>query len=306
LQMIRIFYIAVLVLASLAGWGQQGMLLAVPADGEALLLDTYTGATVGHSVHKISSTATNCVTIQRASDNDTLVVGFSGDDFDSASALAFVSGADNGYVRTWWDQSGNDYHMTQTDTSLMPMIIQGGALITLNGNAAVHFDGVNDYLVSSGAAQNISTDYTQFAVMSSNGIGNDYLVAMGNSADNTPIFTILVGAGGTPYAMRIRERTSTGEAIIDSQNSVPGTQYLFSKKVGSSDHQFIQNDGTAFTDNTAIGTISADRYAFGALVRATVALHANCNVQCVIMYASDESADISNINTEINNYYSIY
>jgi len=40
--MIRIFYIAVLVLASLASWGQHGMLLAVPASGidESIVTDT--------------------------------------------------------------------------------------------------------------------------------------------------------------------------------------------------------------------------------------------------------------------------
>jgi len=40
--MIRIFNIAVLVLASLASWGQNGMLLAVPADGvdESIVTDT--------------------------------------------------------------------------------------------------------------------------------------------------------------------------------------------------------------------------------------------------------------------------
>jgi len=86
--MIRIFYIAVLVLASLARWGQSGMLLAVPADGEAeisTLLDDYPGAIAAYSTAKLSSTATNCVTIKRSSDGDTLVVGFSGNDFDGSN-----------------------------------------------------------------------------------------------------------------------------------------------------------------------------------------------------------------------------
>jgi len=301
--MIRIFHIAVLVLASLTGWSQQGMLLAVPADGEAFLLDTYTGASAAYSVHKMSSTATNCVTIQRASDNDTLVVGFSGDDFDSASALAFVSGADNGYVRTWWDQSGNGNHAVQSDTSLMPMIIRGGALITINSKAAVDFDGVNDYLLDDGAADDISTDYTKFVIHYGVQIVDDYFASMGSTSSNQPINAF---RHGSITSSGVFERSPTGTFEFYNVLFSTNVQELFSKKVGSSDHELFRNNVSVDTDVTDIGSITVDRLSLGALFRSTPSNYAEATLQLMIMYPSDKSADISNINTAINNYYSIY
>ena len=52
----------------------------------------------------------------------------------------------NGYVKTWYDQSGNDNDATQTTAGYQPKIVSAGALITENSKPAIEFDGTDDRL----------------------------------------------------------------------------------------------------------------------------------------------------------------
>jgi hypothetical protein len=54
-------------------------------------------------------------------------------------------GTGNGFVRTWYDQSGNSRNATQTTLVNQPQIVASGAVITMNGRPVVSFDG-NDIL----------------------------------------------------------------------------------------------------------------------------------------------------------------
>ena len=65
-------------------------------------------------------------------------------DYDAEALLSFV-GSGNGFVTTWYDQSGNGRNATQTDPTLQPRIVSNGAIVTENGRPVVSFDG-NDIL----------------------------------------------------------------------------------------------------------------------------------------------------------------
>jgi hypothetical protein len=62
--------------------------------------------------------------------------------------LAFV-GAGNGFVTTWYDQSGNSRNATQTDPTRQPQIVSNGALLTENGRPVLRPDGVDDTMLVS-------------------------------------------------------------------------------------------------------------------------------------------------------------
>lgn len=116
---------------------------------QVFLLDTYTGAAAGYSLRKISNTATNSLRVRRSSDNAETDIGFAVDDnLDNAALLAFVgTGAtDNGYVTTWYDQSGNSRHATQTSATAQPQIVSAGNIIIVNGYQVIKYDGSNDNL----------------------------------------------------------------------------------------------------------------------------------------------------------------
>jgi hypothetical protein len=83
--------------------------------------------------------------VRRSADNAELNIGFAASgDLDADSLLAHV-GSGDGFVTTWYDQSGNGLHVGQTDPTKQPRIVSNGVMNMINGRAALGFDG-NDIL----------------------------------------------------------------------------------------------------------------------------------------------------------------
>lgn len=81
------------------------------------------------------------IRVRRSSDNAEQDIGFTvGGDLDTASLTTFV-GAGNGFVRTWYDQSGNARHATQTTTTAQPQIVTSGSVELTNGKPTLRFNG---------------------------------------------------------------------------------------------------------------------------------------------------------------------
>ena len=111
-----------------------------------LLLDLYPGAEVAYSVRKLTNAYDgNAIEVRRTIGTPTSkYIGFVDDELDTASLLNFV-GTSDGYVPTWYDQSGNNNNQTQGSFSAQPDIVDTGALVTLNGNPTARFDN-NPYM----------------------------------------------------------------------------------------------------------------------------------------------------------------
>ena len=96
------------------------------------------------STRKLKSTATSCMQVRRSTDNVTLDIGFDQNDFlDVTTLLSFV-GAANGYVTTWYDQSGRGNNLTQASASPQPTIVLAGVLKVVNGNIPALYADVTD------------------------------------------------------------------------------------------------------------------------------------------------------------------
>lgn len=107
-----------------------------------LLLDTYTGAAAAYSVRKLDKDYTgSAMRVREASGDTEADIGFDGNgDLDTA-AIATHCGSANGYVVTWYDQSGNSVNATQSTTSAQPQIYNGTAVITEGSKPALDHDG---------------------------------------------------------------------------------------------------------------------------------------------------------------------
>jgi hypothetical protein len=121
------------------------------------IFDNYGSSTVGFSMFKLRTAYTgNCLEVRRSSDNTTLNIGFVNNYLDTASLLAFV-GSGNGFVRTWYDQSGNGNNLTQTTSaSYQPQIVASGSLITRNGRATLKATSSQYFTITSQVANNTS------------------------------------------------------------------------------------------------------------------------------------------------------
>ena len=126
---------------------------SAPAGG-SLLLDTVTGSTAAFSIRKLRSAQTNCLRVRRSSDNAEQDIGFSGNDMDTSSLTSFCSATD-GFVVTWYDQSGNARDMTQSTAASQPKIVSSGSIVAgVDGKVSLDFDGSNDRMVTSATLAN--------------------------------------------------------------------------------------------------------------------------------------------------------
>jgi hypothetical protein len=95
-------------------------------------------SSAAYSLRKLRNAYTgNAIRVRRSSDNAEADIGFTtSGDLDTVALLAHC-GAGNGFVTTWYDQSGNGRNATQTTAGSQPHIVSNGAIVTENGRPTV-------------------------------------------------------------------------------------------------------------------------------------------------------------------------
>ena len=256
---------------------------------DPLLLDTYPGASAAYSLRSISSTYSgNAIRVRRASDNAELDIGFSSGSVDT-SAIATHCGSNDGFVTTWYDQSGNARNATQSNSSLQPKIYDGtDGVVTENGKPAFNLTadrlGLGSFKL--GDPDFHATIVANFTFSSATGLFGDYV---GNND--------FVGWTGSkwrvrPYGSDFGSTKPSGQSLIQ----VFGTQ---SNGVG------------VYSNNVLLGSTSnasassefhlEDIFTIGGGTWA-----ANGTAQEYIFYPSDQTANRADIDSAINTFYSIF
>jgi hypothetical protein len=267
------------------------------SQSQPLLLDLYPSAAVAYSVRKLRTAYTgNSIRVRRSSDNAEQDIGFSGNNLDTSALTTFCSGT-NGFVTTWYDQSGNANNATQTTAANQPQIVSSGSVLTLTGIGSARpilsFDGTNDTF-------NITPiTLGQFASF--------YPYKKTASAD-VSIWMANNGVTGNPYTPVIYQNLGTyiqNNSVNQYSNlAYNNTNYVlisgsYSGSVGSiqiNNSNIALNLGTATSTGTQINNIG----------RRQPLEHSKGSVPEIILYTFDNSANVSAINTNINTYYGIY
>jgi hypothetical protein len=156
------------------------------------LLDTYTGAAAAYSLRKLRNAYSGfAIRVRRSSDNTEQNIGFTATGgLDTTALLSFV-GAGNGFVTTWYDQSGNNRDATQTTAGNQPQIVSNGVINTFNSKPCVKFDGSNDFIQSPYAAGTSNelyfvTQTTDASFLFPRGItGYGFVADQSNTSTNT-------------------------------------------------------------------------------------------------------------------------
>jgi len=133
---------------SVGGWSASRLLSTPYGNLGGLPLDVYSNSIGGWSVaRKIRTAYTgNCIQV-RESGGDTLAnIGFDANgNLDEAALLAHC-GANDGFVRTLYDQSTSGNDAIQTLDSRQPIIVNVGTVQKINNKPAIRFDGTNYWL----------------------------------------------------------------------------------------------------------------------------------------------------------------
>lgn len=265
------------------------------------LLDTYTGAAAAYSLRLLRTAYTgSAIRVRRSSDNTEQDIGFSNNELDTTSLASFCSGTD-GFVTTWYDQSGNGRNTTQTTAANQPQIVSSGSVITKNNKPSVLFDGSNDDLINSTASVSM-TDMTLIGVVSSENTSQDSTFVKIVSAANG-LFVQGFGGLGTADVFGSRSR---GASAINKGKSNTGTNQLLSfefGEIGATNNLYINS--TQATEN--IGARSSTTITdFCTIGSRNGANWSNVKLQEIVVYPSDQSSNRTGIETNINDFYSIY
>ena len=106
-------------------------------------------AALAYSLRKLRSAyAGSAIRVRRSSDNAELDIGFSSNELDTTALLAHC-GAGNGFVVTWYDQSGNARNITQATAGNQPQIVSSGAVLTQNGKPTTNYTPGQDFTAAS-------------------------------------------------------------------------------------------------------------------------------------------------------------
>lgn len=261
------------------------------------LLDTYSGSTAAYSLRLLRTDYTgSAIRVRRASDNTEQDIGFVNNELDTASLTSFCSGT-NGFVKTWYDQSGNGRDATQSTAANQPQIVSGGSVILENGKPAVQFDGSDDFYTNNLAVSTLTSFAVSRIVSESDfnfiydtnlhidnarlrmGLWNNNTYFVDNSGAFSTNATSTIFSNNQQHKWYGLHDTSGTEISIDSESVQTNTNTLFS---GTTTDMYIgaRNDGI-------------DHYLEG-------------TIQELILYPSDQSSNRTGIETNINAQYQIY
>lgn len=266
-----------------------GLPLALYTPPAPFLLDLYPGAAAAYSLRKLTGFyGGSAIRVRRSTDNTEQDIGFDGDGNLNTGALLSFCGAADGFVTTWYDQSGNGRNGTQTTAANQPQIVSSGSVILENSKPSAQFDGSDDFL-SYVFSTSISQPGTYFVV-------NKNTVEPGIvSSDNDSSRWQVYRTGTIPKPINIFAGT-----VLSSGNTSLSQLLIFALFNGSSSSIGINNN-TATTGDGGTQQNSAIRLGVGS----TLGYGAN-KMQEVILYNSDQSANRTGISTNINTYYAIY
>ena len=249
------------------------------------LLDLYSGAAAAYSLRKLKSSYTgSAIRVRRSSDNTEMNIGFDSDgNLDTYSLSAFV-GTGNGFVTTWYDQSGNNNPLFKNSATNQPRIVNSGVVETVGGKPAVRWitiGGVENLMGLTTGLTNVCSVFLNITYLS--GVGMVPLLGHTTAYDYHADGSVYLStAHASSYVLN-------GTKYI---NGVSKTNATFTKSSSNSLISMIHTSASG-----RVNQISSDR----AIGRWFDGYYSE-----IILYSTDQTTNRVGIESNINTYYSIY
>jgi hypothetical protein len=196
-----------------------------------------------------------------------------------------------GYVRTWYDQSGNGRNCNSATTNQQPIIVKNGLIGKQNGKPSIEFDGWNDGFDFNWGI-NIRCTSVAVAKVNDNS-ASKVLVSMG-----TDRYPILTGSDERYYGLL---QSYTNVAVSETNTnfvSIVSQQF-------TGGNTFISINGNVFNGtNTVDSTSTPATCRIGGFSGTTFPWFGFASE--IILYPSDQSVNRVNIEFNINSYYKIH
>jgi hypothetical protein len=228
-------------------------------------------------------------------DNRTAIEANIGEAYSITGIPAYDNTVD-GFVETWYDQSGNSNDATQLTSSRQPKIVNAGSLVKdTNGHPEIDFD--SDFLSKTAFTQgDLAQPNTIFSVAKLN-VNNDSNMKLYDGtvgAKRNMLFLGTFGAGQFGFYSQIIQYT--GETATTDK-------HVFSALHNGNSSELFINSVSKASGNTGAYSMS------GINISKNHSGETNFwsgQIQELIIYNSDQSANRPAIEANINNQYDIY
>jgi hypothetical protein len=258
------------------------------------LLDQYGGAAAAYSLRSLSLYRTDPVVRVRRSSDDT-EADFTAAQVTDGSLAAWVGAGNDGFVRTWYDQSGNGRDATQASTASQPQIVSNGSILETNSLPSVNFDGIDDRLINNSLL--IAQPNTIFVAIKENQPNpSKTIIDSYNSTQSIIYYTgsyLAMGAG----------------TVIGSITATTNTNFRLITATFNGIQSFIRVNASQVLSGNA-GSNSYSGLSIGNIRGNPTPIAENYQVNVrfseIVIYASDLSTNRAAIEANINAHYGIY
>jgi hypothetical protein len=253
------------------------------------LLDDYPNAELAYSFRRLRSAYTgSCIRVRRSSDDVEQDIGFVNNELDTSALTSFI-GANNGLIRTWYDQSGNANNAVQTTNGDQSRLVIGGTVESIGSKPALEVDGKLINLTS-----NVTVSrYTSLIV-------------------------------GKKYATGDKLNGITGDVNAPLLSHWSDSLYYFqwpvnyiqtNAAISNANHEVIIASTTSDTTATISrngSTLASTRVSFPSITSTLTRLFSyggqtgKGKYQELIVWDSEQDANFTGIQNNINDYYAIY
>ena len=220
-------------------------------------------------------------------DNRTAIEANIGEHYSISGIPAFDNSV-NGFVETWYDQSGNGNNAVQATASKQPKIVNAGSLL----NELV-FDGSDDFFLLDNVLTATNSNYSIFSVSNYGTSSSGHLLSLERSTSDF-VFIFANRDGG---AFQESGASAQGTAFPE------GSESLKTILLKTADAEVFIN-GSNVDDNLSFTQRDSGNVALGARVAGNQPMLGS--LKEIIIYASDQSSNRSALETNINGHYSIF
>jgi len=302
-------------------------LFATPAPDP--LLDTFPNAHRAYSVRKLRTEYTGYAMKVRESGSDyTADVAFDDDGYVSASSLvanksdasaggptlgAFIGGSNDGYVHTWYDQSGEGVNAIDAgyvgnwsvSPANQPKIYTSGSLITdVTGSgtprAALLFDGSDRLnIVNTGLTLDATSVFTTFNITTS---GNQVPWCLAYQGTPVFYFPYLIGTVMHFY----HDAGSATSQDLAGYDGVTDKRRLYSHLSGGGSQSLVINGTTTTAGSPSYASTALGSHTSYVGIGYNITTGLKGKMQEFIVYDSNQTSNNAGITSEINTALEVY
>jgi hypothetical protein len=261
------------------------------------LLDLYPNAAAAYSLRKLRTAYTGSAIRVRRTNLDEMDIGFtSSGELDTTALLAFTGTGvlNNGFVKTWYDQSGNARNATQLTAVNQPQIVSAGSVLTKYGKPNFTF---TTQFLQIGTQVALQNNNSLFSVFNSSATGSGAFINYMTNPSDDPEILLGVGDQADVYM-------NGGYVYRQNISAISGG--LYNQIIQSGSTAILRRNGSQIVTGTRSGTLTTTareltigRYIFVNAFR-------NGNISELVIYNIDQTANQVGIENNINSFYSIY